>query len=75
MRRFYLIRHEDMDPDHISGTGIIAEGVVFEDGIVAMRWKTRWKSTAIYESVEDLTAIHGHGGKTALQFIDSEAAP
>lgn len=74
MRRFYLVRHEDSDPDKISGTGVIAEGVVFEDGTVAMRWKTRWKSTAIYDNVEDLQAIHGHGGKMEMKFIDAERA-
>jgi len=74
MRRFYLIRHEDSDPDQISGTGVIAEGVIFEDGMVAMRWKTRWKSTAIYDNIKDLLAIHGHSGKTELKFIDVEKA-
>ena len=74
MRRFYLVRHEDSDPDQISGTGVIAEGVIFEDGMVAMRWKTRWKSTAIYDNIKELLAIHGHGGKTELKFIDVEGA-
>src|SRR5579859_5469229 len=69
MRRFYLVRHEDSDPDKISGTGVI-----FEDGMVAMRWKTRWKSTAIYDNIKDLLAIHGHSGKTELKFIDVEKA-
>jgi hypothetical protein len=73
MRRFYLIRNEDVDPDQVSGTGIIAEGVVFGDGRVAMRWKTRYQSTTIYDTVDDLLAIHGHSGKTVLKFID--AAP
>jgi hypothetical protein len=72
MRRFLLIRIEDVDPDQVSGTGIIAEGIVFGDGRVAMRWKTQYQSSAIYDGVDDLLAIHGHSGKTVLQFIDPE---
>lgn len=73
MRRFYLVRTVDVDPDQTSGTGIVAEGVEFEDGIVAMRWKTKHTSTAIYFSIEDVKAIHGHNGKTVVKYIDAEA--
>src|SRR5690242_14608494 len=66
MRRFYLVRNVDVDPDKTSGTGIIAEGVVFEDAMIAARWKTPSKSTVIYANVDDLLSIHGHGGKTTL---------
>ena len=72
MRRFYLVRSVDTDPDKTSGTGIIAGGVVFEDGIVALRWKTAHKSTAIYESIAKVEAIHGHRGKTVVKYIDAE---
>ena len=72
MRRFYLVRSVDVDPDKISGTGVIASGVVFEDGRVAMRWMTQHKSTAIYDSIDELLAIHGHGGKTVIKYVDAE---
>ena len=71
MRRFYLVREEDVDPDKVSGTGVIAEGLVFEDGFAFMRWiKTgTWGG---YDSVEQLLSIHGHGGKTKLKYVDAE---
>jgi hypothetical protein len=66
MRRFYLV------PTKWSGMSIIAEGVVFEDGMVVLRWKTPRKSTAIYDSIDDLLAVHGHGGKTVMRYIDAQ---
>lgn len=74
MCRFFLVRSEDTDPDKTSGTGIIAEGVVFEDGTVAMRWRTKHVSTALYASVADVEAIHGHNGKTVVKYIDAAKA-
>lgn len=68
VRRFRLERLED--PTGISGTGHIADGVVFPDGTVAMRWCTAFRSTGIYESVEDLVAIHGHNGRTVVTYTD-----
>jgi hypothetical protein len=64
MKMFHLLRMED--ESGISGTGVIAEGVEFTDGVVVMRWTTDHKSTAIYESVKDVQTIHGHGGKTQI---------
>ena len=36
------------------------EGVVFSDGSVAIRWLTAKRSTAIWASMDDMLAIHGH---------------
>lgn len=36
------------------------EGVVFTDGRVAVRWMTAKKSTAAWDSMADMLAIHGH---------------
>lgn len=68
MRRFVLRRMED--ETGVSGTGDVAEGVVFSDGTAAMRWRTAQTSTAIYSSIEALEAIHGHGGRTQVVFTD-----
>jgi hypothetical protein len=65
-RVFVLIRDEDVTGQ--SGTGVVAEGVRFSDGRLAMRWLTQHTSTALYDSLEDLLAIHGHGGKTRVEF-------
>lgn len=64
MRTFHLERVEDISG--VSGVGIVAQGVVFDDGHAAMRWMTKTSSTAFYSSVDDLIAIHGHGGSTRL---------
>lgn len=69
MRRFYLIRHAD--PSGVSGTGRVAQGVEFDDGSVAIRWTGRYPSTSTWENgVHDAIAIHGHGGKTVIHYLD-----
>ena len=68
MRRFVLHRIED--ETGVSGTGDVAEGVLFTDGTAAMRWTAQPCSTVIYNSVSDLVAIHGHGGKTVIRWVD-----
>lgn len=71
MRRFEL--HRDSDETGVSGTGIVAEGVQWDDGSCAMRWRTATTSTAIYASAEAVVAIHGHGGTTRLVWVDAQA--
>lgn len=70
MRRFHLVRTED--ESGISGTGHIADGVMFSDGACVLRWRTTLRSTGFYGSHEDLMAIHGHGGKTRCEWVDTE---
>jgi hypothetical protein len=36
------------------------EGVVFSDGTVAVRWRTAKRSTSVWDSMDDMLAIHGH---------------
>lgn len=67
MQRFEL--HRDEDQSGVSGIGIVAEGVVFHDGTVALRWRTQFKSTALYATVDDMHAIHGHNGMTRIVWI------
>jgi hypothetical protein len=44
--------------------------VTFPDGTAVLRWDTKVNSTVFYDSIEDLKAIHGHGGKTAVMWLD-----
>ena len=67
MRMFVLQRDED--ETGVSGTGMVAEGVEFSDGRVAMRWMTATSSTAVYDSMDDIETIHGHGGKTQIVWV------
>ena len=66
MIRFHLHRRED--ESGISGTGIVAEGVCFSDGRCVLRWLTELSSIGIYASIDDVEAIHGHKGKTIVQW-------
>jgi hypothetical protein len=72
MKQFELVRDEDVTG--ISGTGKIAEGVVFSDGTAVLRWTTANHSTCLYDSLAALDAIHGHGGKTRVVFSDAPPA-
>jgi hypothetical protein len=67
-RRFELVREED--ETGVSGTGVVAYGVVFPDGNAVLRWDTKVNSTVFYDSLADLETIHGHGGKTVVRWLD-----
>ena len=68
LKRFYLER--TLDPVGISGTGVIAEGVVFSTGKVVLQWLTEYQSIGIYDSISDVLSIHGHNGTTSVVVID-----
>lgn len=68
MRRFIFQRNEDVSG--MSGTGIVAEGVQFTDGTVAVRWRSMMASHVIYPNVHAAKHILGHGGATRLKWID-----
>jgi hypothetical protein len=70
MRLFEL--HRDHDVSGVSGTGVVAEGVEFSDGTCVVRWVTERGSTVVWRSIDDVEAIHGHGGATRVVWIDSE---
>lgn len=67
MQLFQLLRIED--ETGTSGTGLVTEGVIFSDGSVAMRWCTSVSSKCLYDSIEDVIQIHGHGGKTVVKYV------
>lgn len=67
--RFHFERDEDASG--VSGTGYVATGIMFEDGSVALRWRGPLKSTAIYDSIHHVIAIHGHEGRTLVVFDDA----
>lgn len=69
-RRFHLNRKDDATG--ISGTGIVAEGVQFSTGKVILGWTTRYRSVGQYDSMAEMVAIHGHDGRTAVEWVDEE---
>lgn len=67
-RRFLLRRDEDVTG--MSGTGDVADGVVFPDGATVIRWRGPRASTVVWRSLADAEAVHGHGGRTRIMWLD-----
>lgn len=72
MRRFQLRRLEDVNG--VSGTGIVVQGVQFDDGACAIRWVSAHPSTTHHDSIDNVIAVHGHEVRTVVEWID-EAHP
>lgn len=70
MRRFLLVRAQDLTG--ISGTGVVAEGTVFTDGLSVLHWLREPFATGVYRSLADVIAVHGHEGATQVEFIDAQ---
>lgn len=70
MKTFILDRREDATG--VSGTGAVAEGIQFSDGKVALRWIVgEHRSTVVWDSIESVEKIHGHGGMTRIRWDES----
>lgn len=67
-RLFHLQR--DLDVTGVSGGGRVADGVLWPDGTVTVRWRGDKPSTAMWGSLADAQAVHGHGGATRVVFDD-----
>lgn len=69
-RRFEL--HRDTDVTGVSGTGVVAEGVAFTGGVVALRWLSAWPTSVVFHDrgIEAVEAVHGHGGSTRIVWLD-----
>ncbi len=84
VRRFEL--HRDVDVSGISGDGVVADGVMFDDpvalawpdgavtllpaGWVRLVWRGEYRSTVLWRSADDAMAVHGHNGATRLVWVD-----
>jgi hypothetical protein len=70
-RRFRLNRVNDRSG--ISGTGIVAEGVVFSTGQTVLCWLRETEdskgSIATYQNMEQAIRIHGHNGDTRFEWL------
>lgn len=67
-RRFYLNRLKDISG--ISGTGTVADGVLWPDGAVTVRWRGAMPSTVNWNEMAHVEAIHGHAGATEIVWVD-----
>lgn len=70
MTRFYFLRHIDMSG--YSGTGVVAEGVIFDFGYGAFTWLTNKKTVTVFDNMGDIDFMHGHGGKTDIILENDE---
>lgn len=68
MKRFVLKRTKDISGN--SGTGVVAEGVVFSSGWAAMTWLSHLNTVTVYHSIEVVKRLHGHDGATEVLWID-----
>ncbi len=69
VRCFHLDRHQDMTG--VSGTGVVAQGVLFDNGKVALTWLTDWPSVTVYNSIAEVETVHLHHGATSLVWYDA----
>lgn len=64
MRTFVLERHEDVSGT--SGTGIVAEGVEFTSGMIALTWLSPYHCVNVYDNIKTVELVHGHDGRTKV---------
>lgn len=69
-RAFVLNRKTDLTG--VSGTGIVAEGIEFSDGVVALRWTSKFPTSVVFHDrgMESVEAVHLHNGSTVVEWID-----
>lgn len=63
-----FVLYRDADVTGVSGIGIVAEGVEFSDGTVALRWLSEWPTSVVFHDrgIESVQAVHGHDGRTRV---------
>lgn len=72
-RRFFLLRVEDVSG--VSGTGKVAEGVEFENGMVALSFSSSYPHVNTYVNMRSVEEVHGHQGATKIVFVDHAEEP
>ncbi|MFE3461353.1 hypothetical protein ACFXKD_27730 [Nocardiopsis aegyptia] len=72
-RRFTLVR--DVDVTGVSGTGTVADGVMWPDGTASVRWRGDHPSIVFWDrGWESVQHVHGHGGHTRVVWTDPDPA-
>lgn len=71
LREYYLQRNEDFSG--VSGTGVVAEGVIMPSGKCIHEWSNSYVvSHNIYPNIKAVQHIHGHEGRTIVKFVDED---
>lgn len=64
MKLFKLDRTKDISG--VSGTGIVAEGVIFSNGKVSLCWLGDKSTIVIYDNIKLVEQINCHNGNTKI---------
>ncbi|MFC8873201.1 hypothetical protein [Streptomyces ardesiacus] len=73
-RRFVLRRGTDVSG--VSGTGDVADGVLWPDGTAAVRWRGEHPSAVHWDRGKtSVELIHGHQGATEIVWLDQDDEP
>jgi hypothetical protein len=68
-----IVRHEDVHG--VSGVGDhLADVFEASDGTTVVRWLGKDGSTNVYQGVKNVTNVHGHGGKTDVEWLWEQEA-
>lgn len=68
-----IMRHEDVHG--VSGTGDhLADVFEASDGTTVVRWLGKDGSTNVYGGVKNVLNVHGHGGKTEIEWLWEQEA-
>lgn len=68
-RTFHLQRDEDVTG--VSGSGHVADGVLWPDGTVTVKWLGEYASEVSWpKGIEAVERIHGHDGRTRIVWHD-----
>lgn len=72
-RRFHLQRTTDVTG--VSGTGRVADGILWPDRTASVRWTGPRPSVVFWDGgIADAEHVHGHGGHTVIVWDDPEPA-
>lgn len=66
-RLFHMIRTSDISG--VSGTGIVAIGTQYPNGKCTISWLNELSCIGVYDTLDQLIAIHGHEGRTTVLFL------
>lgn len=68
--------YREVDVSGVSGTGHIADGVLWPDGTVTVRWLSDHPSTTNWDrGMESVQRVNGHGGSTRVIWDNPLLAP
>lgn len=71
MKLKLFILDRQIDESGVSGTGVVAYGIIFPNGWCALSWASEHSCVGVYPNIETLLHVHGHTGKTyCLQVME-----